>query len=870
MRPVFLALWAAVILSAAEATNPDEFFELHVRPLLVKRCSSCHAAARMGGLELDSREHLLKGGKSGPAIVPGHADQSLLFQAISRTHPRLKMPPDGKLSDEEIAGVKAWIDGGAVWPSGGTITAPKKEYVITPEQRAFWAFRPVRKPAVPKVRNTSWPKNDIDRFILAKLEQRGLEPARAADKRTLIRRATLDLIGLPPTPEEVDAFLRDRSPDAFAKVVDRLLASPHYGERWGRYWLDVARYSDDRLNSTMEDPYPNAFRYRNWVIRAFNDDMPYDQFIKAQIAGDVMPAPESERERFEAGLGFYALSPEFQDDRVDATTRGFLALTVACAQCHDHKYDPIPTQDYYSLLGVFANTKLDEYPLASPETVQAYRKQKEKIKKQKEEIKQFVDMQSSQLADILASKTARFLLAAQGAGSAEGLDAPTLRAWKRYLRRRDKEHPYLKQWDDLVARKAPEEELRKAAQAFEAQVLAINEEKKKIDEENRIRLGLNPTRQQLSQASLLSLARDKYVLWRDLFEQKGVLRPDGDEIECYLQGEWKEHLETMKARLASLRKELPPEYPYLQVIRDADTITKQRVHIRGDSNNLGEEAPPRFLAILSQGERPIFKHGSGRLDLAEAIANPQNPLTARVMVNRIWQHHFGQGIVRTPSNFGQLGDRPSHPELLDYLASRFIEQKWSIKAMHREIMLSNAYALSADYSEKNFAADPENRLLWRANRRRLDIEALRDSLLFVSGNLDLEPGGLAKPLDEKNHKRTVYGFVSRKKLDTLLALFDFPNANNTSEQRLTTNVPLQRLFFMNSAFMRDEARALAERVCEQPEDAARIREAYRLLFDRKPTPEEVRLGQSFLREDPDSWPQYAQVLLSSNEFAFLE
>jgi mono/diheme cytochrome c family protein len=860
-------LYAAVILHAAEATNPAEFFELHVRPVLAKNCYTCHTESRMSGLRLDSREQVLKGGKTGPAIVPGDAEHSLLIQAISYAHPRLKMPPGGKLSDDDIANLKAWVNAGAVWPDTGPAIAATPAYKITPQQRAFWAFQPVRKPALPEVRDAAWAKTPIDRFIMAGLEAKGLTPVPTADKRTLIRRATYDLTGLPPTPAEVDAFLHDTSPEAFAKVVDRLLASPRYGERWGRYWLDVARYSDDKLNSERDEPYPNAFRYRDWVIQAFNDDMPYDLFIKAQIAGDLLPS--TDRAKYEAGLGFYALSPEFQDDRVDATTRGFLALTVACAQCHDHKYDPIPSQDYYSLLGVFNNTENHDYPLAPEKVVAEWQKKKDSIDKQEKALNDFIARQNEELAGIMAEKTARFLLASRDLAPADGLDPETLSRWKKYLAKKEREHPYLKAWDGL-AEDATKDECEQAAQQFQDLLLAVNAEKKEIDDKNRITLGLNPSREDLSSASLLSLARDKYILWRDMFAEKGVLYFGKDHIGDYLQGEWKAHLDTMRDRLKELKAELPPQYPALHGIEDVQKLKTQHIYLRGNHDSLGAEAPPRFLAILSQEPRPKFTHGSGRLDLAEAIADPRNPLTARVMVNRIWQHHFGQGLVRTASNFGQLGDRPSHPELLDYLAARFVENHWSVKAMHREIMLSAAYQLSADYSAKDYAADPENRLVWRANRRRLDIEALRDTLLFVSGDLDLTAGGPPARFDTDNKRRTVYGLVSRRKLDTMLALFDFPNPNGTSEQRLATNVPLQRLFFMNGDLVTRESKDLAQRLSAESGDQARIRMAYRLLFDRPPTREELKLGLAFLRQSGDALPQYAQVLLSSNELNFVE
>ncbi len=863
----WLACLAALPLPAAQASDAGEFFELRVRPVLAKNCYACHTDSHMGGLRLDSRGQVLKGGNSGPAIVPGDAERSLLVQAVSHTHDRLKMPPSGKLKDAEIADLKTWVNAGAVWPEGHTPAAAKPGYKITAEQRAFWAFQPLRNPSLPQVRNDAWAKGPIDRFILATLEARGLTPVRPADRRTLIRRATLDLIGLPPTPEEVDAFLKDPAPDAFAGVVDRLLASPHYGERWGRYWLDVARYSDDKLDSERDNPYPNAFRYRDWVIQAFNDDMPYDLFVKAQIAGDLL----ADAPKYEAGLGFYALSPEFQDDRVDATTRGFLALTVACAQCHDHKFDPIPTQDYYSLLGVFNNTESHEYPLAPEKVVAAYRAQKEKLDKREKELKEFAARQAGELADILAEKTARFLLASRKLDSADALDKDVLARWEKYLAKRDHEHQFLKRWDELAGANAPVAELRKAAQDFQNLLMAVNEEKKVIDQKNRITLGLNPSREDLSRASLLSLERDKYVLWSDVFEEpKGVLYFGTEQIARYLQGEWKDHLERLRAEVKDLKAQLPAQYPFLHGIADGTKQKKQRVYLRGSEDNPGEEAPPRFLAILSAPARKNFSRGSGRLELAEAISDPRNPLTARVMVNRIWQHHFGQGLVRTPSNFGQLGDRPSHPELLDYLAARFVENHWSMKAMHREIMLSAAYQLSADYSAKAYAEDPENRLLWRANRRRLDIEALRDTLLSVAGDLDLSAGGPPARFDAQNKRRTVYGYVSRRKLDGMLALFDFPNPNNTSEQRMATNVPLQRLFFMNGDLVAQESKRLASRLGAVAGEREGIRRAYRLVFDREPRPEEMNLGLEFLKASKDAWTQYAQVLLSSNEVSYVE
>jgi cytochrome c553 len=851
MKVAILLLVAVIPGTAAETGIAGEQFERSVRPVLASKCYGCHTDTKSGGLQLDTREHLLAGGNSGPAIKPGDADGSLLMQAVRQTHARLKMPPGGKLKDDQIEAIAAWIKAGAVWPEGPA-KAPK--YVITPEQRGFWSFRPVVQPALPKVKDVKWVHNDVDRFILAKLEEKALTPVRPADRRTLIRRAYLDLTGLQPSPDEVDAFLRDKSPDAFARVVDTLLASPRYGERWGRYWLDVARYSDDKLNSTQDEPYANSFRYRDWVIAAFNSDMPYDLFVKAQVAGDQLP----DKEKYLPGLGFYALSPEMQDDRVDATTRGFLGLTVACAQCHDHKFDPIPQADYYSLLGIFANTSLAESPLAPKEQVAAYQAAKKKADDKKKELDEFVSREAGSLADILATKSAAYMLE-----TGQGLDEEVAGKWKKYLASPEKDHPFLKPW---FAAKTPEEKAR-AAKDFEALLLSVSAEKKDVEDKNHITLGANPNRNDLSQANLVSMDRDRFVLWDAFFGDKGLLHFGDGKLDRFLSGAWKEHLTALHAQLEALKKAMPPEYPYLQVIEDKGKPAEQKIWIRGDKNNLGEPAPPHFVSVLTSGDPKRFTRGAGRLELAEAIADPANPLTARVMVNRIWQHHFGQGLVRTPSNFGAQGDRPSHPELLDYLAAKFVSDGWSVKKLQRTIMLSAAYQASAEPNEKNLAADPDNRLVWRFNRQRLDAEALRDDLLQVAGKLDLKEDGLAQRLGKDNVRRTVYSFVSRRKLEADLALFDFPNPNNTSEQRNATNVPPQRLYFMNNDWVIAQATAVAERL--KGDDGKKIDEAYRLLFQRLPTAQEKKLGLGYV-QGGDNWAQYAQVLLTSNEFQFLD
>jgi hypothetical protein len=552
---------------------------------------------------------------------------------------------------------------------------------------------------------------------------------------------------------------------------------------------------------------------------------------------------------------------------------------VACATCHDHKFDPIPTKDYYSLQGIFTNTELHETPLAPEDVVKVWQDEKKQLDKKRDELKKFNESQTAQLGEILASNTARYMLASRGLASADGLDPETLTRWKKYLEAPKKDHPFLKEWADLVARKADAKAFESAAQKFQDLVLVVNDEKKSIDDKNHISLGIDPSREKMASASLLSLDRDKFVLWRNLFDKnskdaggfvasgEGVYYYGGTKIDRFLSGEWKTHLETLRKDVERLEKALPPQYPFLQTVADKKDCKDGHIYIRGDASNKGEIAPRRFLQILSEGERKHFTKGSGRLELAEAIADPKNPLTARVMVNRIWQNHFGRGIVATPSNFGQLGERPTHPELLDYLASQFVAQKWSMKAMHRMIMLSSTYALAAESDPKNVTVDADNRLLWRANRKRMDAETLRDSVLFVAGDLDLSTGGKAEKLDENNRRRTVYGFVSRRKLDGMLALFDFPNPNSTSEQRMSTNVPPQRLFLMNSPFIETEAENLAKKLPDGPVER-KIASAYEKVLSREPLPEELKLAEEFLKDA--SWKQYARVLLSANEFGFID
>jgi mono/diheme cytochrome c family protein len=927
-RLICVCVLAGVFATRGWPGQSDDFFENKIRPILAGNCYSCHTDSRLGGLRLDSRESILKGGKSGPALVSGDPDDSLLIQAVRQTHERLKMPPGKKLADSEIAALAEWIKTGALWPEAVS-SAPAvrgKTFVITPENLAYWAFQPVRNPPLPQVKDSSWIQSPIDRFVLSRLETEGMRPVRAADRRTLIRRASFDLIGLPPTPEEVDAFVRDRSPEAFAKVVDRLLASPHYGERWGRHWLDVVRYGEADVRGSVPlgyETYANAFRYRDWVIQAFNQDLPYDQFVKAQLAADLLDEPQ--RSKMLPGLGLLALGPWYFDlteppiaraderqERIDVVSRGFLGVTVACARCHNHKYDPFSSQDYYALGGVFASTNYAEYPLAPEVQVKAYQGHAKKIKGAEDAIKDYLAGQSEQLAEILAHEASRYVaaswkvlgpskLGAADAAQQDQLDLDLLERWTKYLGRAHKDYPYLNDWHALLSRGGSYEEAKKEGEEFQQTVLSVLAEKKDVDRENDLRLAPFKLKKNSSDsalpngfesydefcpgcdAELRALTREKYVLWTDLFQEHdgpdvgkkepGVLYYKGESVERFLMGEWRDHLVQLRAELKALEKSKPEQYPFLHGVRDSVRPHDIKTNLRGNPYAQGEEAPRRFPLVLSNGNPILFTSGSGRLQLAEAIA--RHPLTARVIVNRVWLYHFGRGIVGTPSNFGQAGDRPSHPELLEYLANSFLRDGMSLKKLHREIMLSATYRLSTEYSEENFARDGDNRLLWRANRRRLDAETLRDSLLFAAGDLDLSVGGPSVDLTEDCRRRTVYSKISRFKLDGYLTLFDFPSPSITNEKRDVTLVPLQRLFFMNSGFVRRQAESFAKRIAAETSDEARIRLAYKILYDREPTPEEIEMGREFLTgggaamSAPAVWREYAQMLLSTNELAFM-
>ncbi len=902
---------AVLVLAAwpVWSQSKEDFFEAKVRPILATECFACHTDSQLGGLRLDSREAMLRGGKSGPAIIPGDPDKSLLLAAVRQTG-ALKMPKGGKLSADQIEAIAQWIRTGAVWPDTGTAkVASKGEMAIDPARRAFWSFQPLHPAPAPSVQNTRWPKGEIDRFILARLEKEGLAPAGPADRRTLLRRATLDLIGIPPTPEEIEAFENDKSPDAFAKVVDRLLASTQYGERWGRLWLDVARYGEDDYRSLDPmgrgfAPYPNAYLYRDWVVKAFNDDLPYDQFVRAQLAGDQVE--EKSRVRMLPALGFLGQGPWYYDngavevtraderhDRIDVVSRGFLGLTLGCARCHNHKYDPIPTKDYYAMAGVFASTTYKEYPQVPESTVAQYTDLEKKLKNKEKLLGEFLQNETRQLSESLTLQASKYM---QSVWRVTGepkedlndvieknkLDYELMQRWIKFLARPPRYYPYLKDWQAMMQKGGTAAEAKKLGDEFQTLLMDVLFERKDLKEQNDIIIAKSLTGTKPKEplfkpnefvtnddfcpscgVEIKAMSLERTNLWMDVYlrdlddpmlpgvTQKykpGLLAFRGWGLERQISADGRAYLAAFKEDIESFRKTMPAAYPYVHGVADREKPVDLPVSLRGNPNNLGEIVPRGFLSVLSKDSRLSFTKGSGRLELAEAIL--QQPIAMRVIVNRVWKWHFGTGIVDTPSNFGFNGERPVHPELLEYLADFFVRNGMSIKKLHREIMLSSVYQLSNESIKINYDKDSSNRLYWRANRRRMDVEQIRDSLLATSGALDKKMGGPSETLTPQSTRRTLYGKVSRYKLDEFLQLFDFPSPNISAEQRYTTNVPLQRLFFMNSDFVQQQAELLVRQLESEPTMEARVQKAYRLVFGRRATPEEVRLGLEYLRNEP--------------------
>ena len=943
-----LSLCAASFAVAADDVQPTkeglEFFEKNVRPILSDRCYECHSASKnssKGGLILDSRDGALKGGDEGPSVVPGNLEKSLLIKAVRYTDPEFAMPPKktgGKLPDDKIAILEEWVKMGAPMPAGGAA----KLTGLTGKARDHWAFQPVTKPTVPEVKNRAWVKTPIDAFVLAKLEEKGLQPNPAANPEAFLRRVSYDLIGLPPTSEQVDAFekaiqaaqvtdtmaLRSGKPAVaveavYAKQIDGLLASPHYGERWARHWLDTARYSDtrglqvDQGDSLFKDyRFAYAWTYRDYVINALNDDKPYDKFIVEQLAADRIPGISPDDPRL-AALGFLTVGKRFDDpndiidERIDTTTKAFLGLTVACARCHDHKFDPIPIKDYYSLHGIFASTVEPlHHPTIAATTKTAAAARTDFTKRlnqlQDEQVAGFFRYMRETRARYDKEMAGRLMIASVRRGSSEAgeysdrykidltsdVDFAAMRIQKDspitgpfyavaqvpvvYFAERapiaikealaDTDHPV----NPIIAaalRDLKPKSLHDVAAAYQK---AYNENKAAILAHLAVLAkpgdGWKKTSPAIAEMTGYPWAIPSYD---EVFDNEDMISLFSTRKFC---ADWQNRpiyggignrapvAYFRHTRINELRLSHPGAPGEAMVVQDSEAPKDSYVFKRGDKNNKGDIAPRQFLDILSKGERRPYVDGSGRYEFAQSIATKDNPMTARVAVNRTWMKHFIEGFVATADDLGNMSEKPSHPELLDYLASEFMENGWTMKRLHRMIVMSNVYRLDSDPTANPLVAkkgpvdplkvDAGNRLLWRGNLRRLDFESIRDSMILLTGKLNPTVGGQPANITDEpfSYRRSLYGYVDRSRLSDTLSQFDYGDPDQANSKRNSTIVPQQALYFMNNALSVEVARAVSARkdVVNAMSEDQRIVAMFRCMFQRRPSTNEIRVAQEFL------------------------
>lgn len=881
---LLLYMAASGVAPLPGGAQEHDFFEKHIRPVLVEHCYKCHSATSKklkGGLRLDTREGMLRGGESGKsAIVPGDAEASLLIQAIRYGNEDLQMPPKTRLSAQQVAHFAHWINAGAPDPRTSRALSLKRPH---PEgEGKHWAFEPPKAQPLPKVRTEAWAKTPIDRFILAKTEEHGLTPSWPADKRTLLRRASIDLTGLPPSAADLEMFLRDKSSEAFAKAVDRLLASPAYGERWGRHWLDVARYSDTKgyVYDREEKRFVHSHVYRDWVIGAFNDDMPYDRFLALQVAGDKLG-----RKADLAALGFLTVGRRFLgvmhdiiDDRIDVLGRATMGLTISCARCHDHKFDPIPTRDYYSLYGVFNSCNETTVPLVdNPPGTEAYKAYEKELNARVAKLNKTLQAKRNEFSDRLRAKAPQYLAAVLDVAKLpteefytidgpDDLNPMIVRQWEAclYKVRRDSNgvfapwHAYRALPEKEFAARAGEVPPNTNVNPLVLELFATNapasmrevaqrygELFARVDKEWRAQskaAGSNgPAPSRLENAHQEEIRQFLYG------PESPATVPDGAmiDIEWFFDENSRVELAKLQAAIDRWLIQAPGAPPHAVILADRATPRNARVFVRGNPANRGEEVPRQFLEVIAGPQRRAFEQGSGRAELARAVSSRDNPLTARVMVNRVWMHHLGAGLVKTPSDFGTRCEPPTHPELLDWLALWFMNEGWSVKKLHRLIMLSAVYQQgSGNLSPEK---DPQNKWLARMTPRRLDFEAMRDAMLLASGELDRAMGGKGIELFKQpfSGRRSVYGFIDRQFVPGVLRVFDFANPDLHIPQRPDTTVPQQALFFMNNAFVVERARALVK-----PGNGAkpqeRIQRLYRALYQRDPTREQIKAGLQFV------------------------
>ena len=828
-----LSTWLPQPASGNQAQNLSQ----QAFAILKKNCMGCHGAAKTSGLDLRTAASVMAGGENGPALVPGDDEASKLLKLVTH-EAKPEMPPGKKLADADIEILRQWIEAGASFDgfekaaasadSAKTELAKLEERPITPEERAYWAFQAPKRSTPPRASQPAWNKNPIDAFLFAAMKAKGAKPSPHADRRTLIRRAYMDLTGLPPSPEEVAAFEKDKSPDAWERLVDKLLASPHYGERWARHWLDLVRFADSG-GFEFDVDRPDAYRYRDYVVKAFNDDKPYDQFVKEQLAGDEV-APDSQDAMI--ATGFLRLGPEgggggergrqdSLDDVISTSTLTFMGMTVSCARCHDHKFDPIPQKDYYRIQAVFYPTRPVSHPLVAPDVVAANRAETQRI---------------------------------------DTLQRPIRRA------KSDLEAPYLKILVDEAVSRLPE----------------------------YMQTAWNTPADKRTAGQKLNVQQIKKTLEDDTLSQKLTEK----DIVARMSADDKAKHDEIKAKLRELDKQKPKPFPTARAIGEAGVTAQPSYFLhRGSIDTKGSVMAPGVLTVACDSEYQFptppanAKSSYRRRGFAEWLVTPNNPLTSRVMVNRLWQHHFGEGIVRTPSNFGKMGEAPSHPELLDWLATEFVSRGWSMKQMHRLMMTSQAYQMASDDIAANVAIDPENRLFWRMPRVRLEAEIIRDAILAVAGNLDRSLGGPAiypyidpklfqsstkrtwpgKPDDDPaTWRRSLYVYSKRSIRYPLFETFDQPNLINSCERRNRSTIAPQALLLMNNNFVITEAKFFAERLRKDAgEDAkAQVERAFRLALGRVPTQFELAKAVEFIRNNPSGLAEFCQAMFNLNEFVY--
>jgi hypothetical protein len=951
--PVMLLATTSSLAAAPAGSDRQrlDFFERKIRPVLVEHCYECHSADAkklQGGLLVDSREGLLAGGDSGPAVVPRDADESLLISALR--YDSFEMPPKGKLPDAVIADFERWIRDGAVDPRQQGSPASEPKAIDIEAGRAHWAYQPVKAPRVPDVKDRAWPAGDVDRFILAKLEAAGLRPAADAAKIILVRRLYIDLIGLPPTPDEIEAFVNDPAPQSVERLVDRLLASPRFGERWGRHWLDVVRYAESvTLRGIL---LKHAWRYRDYVIESFNQDRPFDRFVTEQIAGDLLQDSSTEaRRRNLIATTFLMmgnanledqdkakLEMDFVDEQLDVIGKGLLGQTITCARCHDHKFDPIPTRDYYALAGILKNvqalnhsniSKCVEVPLPVEgdlkRELELHQQAVATLENSVAKLKQELNPGGRQSS---AGQPLRIVAVEELPGIVvDDVDARKVGEWqdsqyyKNYVGRgyvhdlaQGKGEKTLSFIAELPAdgkyevRFAYTHGSNRAANVPVTVFSADGEKTVRVDQrkvppiDGRF-ISLGEFRFEAGGQSFVIVSNEgtsgsvigdavQFLTADEAGKQVSAKKQVETEAEQEAQkakavdkDRAKKQLATMEAELAKLRKKAP-QRPMSMSVLETKRGEDLRINIRGNVHNLGDVVPRGVLQIATFGKPPQMPpDGSGRLELARWMVDPQNPLTARVMVNRVWHWLMGVGLVRTVDNFGTTGELPSHPELLDHLTAEFVREGWSVKRLIRTIVLSRTYRLSSTSAEQ--PADPENRLLSHMNRRRLDAESLRDAMLSAAGSLDLQMGGPTFPANLSNDysfkfsepRRSIYVPVFRNSLPELFEVFDFANPSMVTGRRNVSTVAPQALYLMNHPFVRTQARLAAERLLGEAHDdeESRINRAYMITLGRPAHAEEITLTQNFLRSvgtetneaRSEAWTRFVHSLFSTIEFRYL-